>query len=125
RPSGVAAGDLGRVPDSLAVRACGPGVRRHDVDRPRRRSRARAQGARTRPGRGDRRGRPAGERLMYALYTAIAFVGLVTVFLPAALARRLTRGVPLHARARAGREGAGAGEPTVGGQAGAAGVAVA
>src|SRR5207302_8308019 len=112
RPSGVAAGDLGRVPDSLAVRACGPGVRRHDVDRPRRRSRARAQGARTRPGRGDRRGRPAGERLMYALYTAIAFVGLVTVFLPAALARRLTRGVPLNARARLGREGPRAGEPT-------------
>jgi len=36
---------------------------------------------------------------MYALYTAIAFVGLVTVFLPAALARRLTRGVPLNAGA--------------------------
>ena len=49
---------------------------------------------------------------MYALYTAIAFVGLVTVFLPAALARRLTRGVPLNARARLGREGPRAGEPT-------------
>src|SRR2546428_10555115 len=49
---------------------------------------------------------------MYAFYTAIAFVGLVTVFLPVALARRLTRGVPLNARARLGREAPRAGEPT-------------
>ena len=41
---------------------------------------------------------------MYALYTAVAFVGLVTLFLPVALLRRLTRGVPLNARARLGRE---------------------
>jgi len=40
---------------------------------------------------------------MYALYTAIAFVGLVTVFLPIALIRRITRGVPLNVRARLGR----------------------
>src|SRR2546430_521011 len=32
---------------------------------------------------------------MYALYTAVALVGLVTLWLPVALLRRLTRGVPL------------------------------
>jgi 3-deoxy-D-manno-octulosonic-acid transferase len=41
---------------------------------------------------------------MYALYTAIALVGLVTLWLPVALLRRLTRGVPLNARARLARE---------------------
>ncbi len=44
---------------------------------------------------------------MYALYTALAVVGLVTLWLPAALVRRLTRGVPLNARARLGRAVAG------------------
>jgi len=39
---------------------------------------------------------------MYALYTAVALIGLVTVWLPLALLRRLTRGVPLNARARLG-----------------------
>ncbi len=43
---------------------------------------------------------------MYALYTAVALVGLVTLWLPVALLRRLTRGVPLNARARLAREGA-------------------
>jgi len=41
---------------------------------------------------------------MYALYTAIALVGLVTLWLPMAVVRRLTRGVPLNVRARLGRE---------------------
>jgi 3-deoxy-D-manno-octulosonic-acid transferase len=41
---------------------------------------------------------------MYALYTAVAFVGLLAVFLPVALVRRLTRGVPLNVRARLGRQ---------------------
>lgn len=41
---------------------------------------------------------------MYTFYTAIALVGLVTLWLPVALVRRLTRGVPLNARARLGRE---------------------
>ena len=49
---------------------------------------------------------------MYAFYTAIAFVGLVTVFLPVALVRRLTRGVALNARARLGRDAPRAGAPT-------------
>ena len=37
---------------------------------------------------------------MYALYTAVALVGLVVFWLPVALVRRVTRGVPLNARAR-------------------------
>jgi 3-deoxy-D-manno-octulosonic-acid transferase len=41
---------------------------------------------------------------MYALYTAVALIGLVTLWLPVAMLRRLTRGVPLNARARLGRE---------------------
>lgn len=40
---------------------------------------------------------------MYALYTAIALVGLVALWAPIALLRRLTRGVPMNARARLGR----------------------
>ena len=39
---------------------------------------------------------------MYALYTAIALVGLVALWAPIALLRRLTRGVPMNARARLG-----------------------
>ena len=39
---------------------------------------------------------------MYALYTAVALIGLVTLWLPLALVRRLTRGVALNARARLG-----------------------
>src|SRR5213593_920968 len=41
---------------------------------------------------------------MYALCTAVALIGLVTLWLPVALLRRLTRGVPLNARARLARE---------------------
>lgn len=40
---------------------------------------------------------------MYALYTAMALVGLVALWAPIALLRRLTRGVPMNARARLGR----------------------
>jgi len=39
---------------------------------------------------------------MYALYTAVALIGLVTLWVPLALVRRFTRGVPLNARARLG-----------------------
>ena len=39
---------------------------------------------------------------MYALYTAVALIGLVTFWLPLALLRRFTRGVPLNVRARLG-----------------------
>jgi 3-deoxy-D-manno-octulosonic-acid transferase len=50
---------------------------------------------------------------MYALYTTLALIALVALWLPAALWRRLTRGVPLHARARFGhRASIGAGRPT-------------
>jgi len=48
--------------------------------------------------------RPAGDSLMYALYSAVALVGLVALFLPVALLRRLTRGVPLNVRARLARD---------------------
>ena len=37
--------------------------------------------------------------MMYALYTAVALIGLVTLWVPLALVRRFTRGVPLNARA--------------------------
>jgi 3-deoxy-D-manno-octulosonic-acid transferase len=40
---------------------------------------------------------------MYALYTAVALVGLMALWAPIALLRRFTRGVPLNARARLGR----------------------
>ncbi len=40
--------------------------------------------------------------MMYALYTAVALIGLVTLWVPLALVRRFTRGVPLNARARLG-----------------------
>jgi 3-deoxy-D-manno-octulosonic-acid transferase len=43
---------------------------------------------------------------MYALYTVIALMALVAVWLPLALFRRFTRGVPLNARARLGGEAA-------------------
>jgi len=39
---------------------------------------------------------------MYALYTAIALLGLLVLYLPLAVMRRLTRGVPLNVRARLG-----------------------
>ena len=39
---------------------------------------------------------------MYALYTAVALVGLVALWAPIALFRRLTRGVPVNAWARLG-----------------------
>src|SRR5262245_62560719 len=41
---------------------------------------------------------------MYALYTVLATVGLIALWLPVALARRVTRGVPIHARARLARD---------------------
>ena len=41
---------------------------------------------------------------MYALYSAVALIGLITLWMPVALLRRLTRGVPLNARARLARE---------------------
>ena len=41
---------------------------------------------------------------MYAVYTALATAGLVALWLPVALARRVTRGVPIHARARLARD---------------------
>ena len=43
---------------------------------------------------------------MYALYTAAMLVALVLFYAPAAVARRLRRGVPLDARARLGLGGA-------------------
>lgn len=48
--------------------------------------------------------RPAGDSLMYALYSVVALVGLVALFLPVAVLRRLTRGVPLNVRARLARD---------------------
>jgi 3-deoxy-D-manno-octulosonic-acid transferase len=42
---------------------------------------------------------------MYALYTAIALLGLVAFWLPLALLRRVTRGVPINVRARLGGAG--------------------
>ncbi len=41
---------------------------------------------------------------MYALYTALATAGLVALWLPVALARRVTRGVPIHTQARLARD---------------------
>src|SRR5262249_1713948 len=50
---------------------------------------------------------------MYALYTALALIGLAALWLPVALWRRLTRGVPINARARFGhRASIGEGRPT-------------
>src|SRR2546425_4953851 len=50
---------------------------------------------------------------MYALYTAVALIGLVTLWVPLALVRRFTRGVPLNARARLGGAAPiGAGRPS-------------
>jgi 3-deoxy-D-manno-octulosonic-acid transferase len=50
---------------------------------------------------------------MYALYTALALIGLAALWLPVALWRRLTRGVPINARARFGHGASiGAGRPT-------------
>jgi 3-deoxy-D-manno-octulosonic-acid transferase len=50
---------------------------------------------------------------MYALYTTLALVGLATLWLPVALWRRLTRGVPINVRARFGRGASiGEGRPT-------------
>jgi 3-deoxy-D-manno-octulosonic-acid transferase len=39
---------------------------------------------------------------MYALYTALALLGLLVFYVPAAVTRRVTRGVPLNVRARLG-----------------------
>ena len=39
---------------------------------------------------------------MYALYTTITLLGLLVVYLPLAVVRRLTRGVPINVRARLG-----------------------
>jgi 3-deoxy-D-manno-octulosonic-acid transferase len=47
---------------------------------------------------------------MYALYTALAAVGLAAIWLPIALVRRFTRGVPINARARLARDETGAAE---------------
>src|SRR5437870_9326842 len=50
---------------------------------------------------------------MYALYTAVALIGLVTLWVPLALVRRFSRGVPLNARARLGGAAPiGAGRPS-------------
>src|SRR5262252_1899741 len=50
---------------------------------------------------------------MYALYTALALIGLAALWLPVALWRRLTRGVPINARARFGHGASiGEGRPT-------------
>jgi 3-deoxy-D-manno-octulosonic-acid transferase len=50
---------------------------------------------------------------MYALYTALALVGLAVLWLPVALWRRLTRGVPINAGARLGHGASiGEGRPT-------------
>src|SRR5256712_3634691 len=50
---------------------------------------------------------------MYALYPAVALIGLVTLWVPIALVRRFTRGVPLTARARLGGAAPiGAGRPS-------------
>jgi len=51
---------------------------------------------------------------MYAIYTAIAVVGLVTIWLPMALVRRITRGVPLNVRARLVRGESDRARPTSG-----------
>jgi len=40
---------------------------------------------------------------MYVIYTALVWVVMLFVFVPVALVRRLTRGVPLNVRARLGR----------------------
>ncbi|PYM93295.1 MAG: 3-deoxy-D-manno-octulosonic acid transferase [Candidatus Rokuibacteriota bacterium] len=39
---------------------------------------------------------------MYALYTTVVLLGLVVLYVPLAVVRRLTRGVPLNVRARLG-----------------------
>jgi 3-deoxy-D-manno-octulosonic-acid transferase len=50
---------------------------------------------------------------MYALYTALALIGLAAVWLPVAVWRRLTRRVPINARARLGHGASiGEGRPT-------------
>jgi 3-deoxy-D-manno-octulosonic-acid transferase len=50
---------------------------------------------------------------MYALYTALALVGLAALWLPVALWRRLARGVPINAGARLGHGASiGEGRPT-------------
>src|SRR4030095_1690891 len=110
----LASGDLGRVPDPLALRARGARVRRDDVDRPRGRPRSRPQGDPAKPRRGDRRGGSTGGRVMYALYSAIALFGLVLFWLPVAVLRKLTRGVALNVRARLARDTAGGVGPTSG-----------
>src|SRR2546428_9471335 len=116
---------MGRVPGAGAVRRRGPGVRRRDDDRTRCGPRARPQGDRAEPRRGHGRGGPARERLMYALYTAVALIGLVTLWLPLALVRRLTRGVALNARARPGGDAPNpAGPPPGWGHAGSPGGAI-
>src|SRR5207237_191303 len=58
------------------------------------------------PRRGHGGGRETGGPLMYALYTAASLVALVLVYAPAAVVRRLIRGVPLNMRARLGLGGA-------------------
>ena len=50
---------------------------------------------------------------MYALYTALVLIGLAMLWLPVALWRRLTRGVPINAGARLGHGAPiGEGRPT-------------
>src|SRR2546425_4821063 len=102
RPAGQSPCDLGRVPGSGTLRPRRGGIRCRDDDRARCRPGARAQGGRAGPRRGHGGGRQAGGCVMYALYTAVALIGLVTFWLPLALLRRFTRGVPLNVRARLG-----------------------
>src|SRR5207249_10010921 len=104
-------GDVGRVSRARALRTRRAGVRRPAEGPTRRRPRPRSQGYRAQPRRGDRRGRPAGRCLMYALYTTIAMLGLLVLYVPLALVRRLTSGVPLNVRARLGY-----GAPRISGQ---------
>src|SRR5207244_413805 len=86
------AGEAGRaVPGRLR-----PAARRGAGRRPR----TRDEGRRAKPRRGDGRGRDAGGAVMYMLYTAAMLVALVLFYAPAAVAKRLRRGVPLDARAR-------------------------
>src|SRR5437773_9015840 len=106
RAAGASAPELGRVHDPAAVRAVRGRLRSAARRGAGRRSRTRDEGRRAKPRRGDGRGRDAGGAVMYMLYTAAMLVALVLFYAPAAVAKRLRRGVPLDARARLGLGGA-------------------
>src|SRR5262249_60242179 len=94
---------VGSVHGADALRPLWRRLRRSRRGQAPRRSRRRTRAGGARADRGDERGGCArrSRPMTYLLYTALLAAG-VTAYAPVALARRVTRGVPLNLKARLG-----------------------